>query len=193
MAQAVGDNASRLEAMVAERTEKLERLAQIDPLTGILNRRGFGDAFRREQARPEMSSSLLLVDLDAFKQVNDRFGHQGGDDVILAVVARMTALLGAGDVCARWGGDEFALLVAAGDVQALSEVAERIVSAVASAPIALQKERSVSVTVSVGGCVLTAGESLSSATMRADAELYRAKRAGRNRASIAQERKRLSA
>jgi diguanylate cyclase (GGDEF)-like protein len=171
--------------MVAERTEKLERLASIDPLTGILNRRGFGDAFRRDQTQAKGCSSLLLVDLDSFKQINDRFGHQGGDNVILAVVDRMAAILGAQDVCARWGGDEFALLIAVNDMKALGGVAERIVAAVAAAPVPLQGGRSVTVTVSIGGCVLTAGESLSSATMRADAELYGAKRAGRNRARIA--------
>ncbi|MBN9440199.1 diguanylate cyclase [Bosea sp. (in: a-proteobacteria)] len=184
MAQAVGDNTGRLEAMVRERTEQLERLAQYDPLTSILNRRGFDHAFAREQNRARREGKpcgLLIVDLDRFKRVNDEHGHQGGDAVLVACVQRMSSVLRNYDACARWGGDEFILLISGCDVPALSAIAAKLGANLRDAPVPLGDGRMVAVTASIGAVLVGQDESLSDAAARADAALYEAKRNGRDR------------
>lgn len=184
MAQAVGDNTGRLEAMVRERTEQLERLAQYDPLTSILNRRGFDHAFAREQNRARREGKpcgLLIVDLDRFKRVNDEHGHQGGDAVLVACVQRMSSVLRNYDACARWGGDEFILLISGCDVPALSAIAAKLGANLRDAPVPFADGRMVAVTASIGAVLVGQDESLSDAAARADAALYEAKRNGRDR------------
>lgn len=183
MAQAVGDNTGRLEAMVRERTEQLERLAQYDPLTSILNRRGFDHAFAREQNRAQREGKpcgLLIVDLDRFKRVNDEHGHQGGDAVLVACVQRMSSVLRNYDACARWGGDEFILLISGCDVPALSAIAAKLGANLRDAPVPLADGRMVAVTASIGAVLVGQDERLSDAAARADAALYEAKRNGRD-------------
>ncbi|ODT51649.1 MAG: diguanylate cyclase [Methylobacterium sp. SCN 67-24] len=184
MAQAVGDNTGRLEAMVRERTDQLERLAQYDPLTSIQNRRGFDHAFAREQNRARREGKpcgLLIVDLDRFKRVNDEHGHQGGDAVLVACVQRMSSVLRNYDACARWGGDEFILLISGCDVPALSAIAAKLGANLRDAPVPLADGRMVTVTASIGAVLVGQDESLSDAAARADAALYEAKRNGRDR------------
>ncbi|HEV7336628.1 MAG TPA: GGDEF domain-containing protein [Bosea sp. (in: a-proteobacteria)] len=183
MAQAVGDNTGRLEAMVRERTEQLERLAQYDPLTSILNRRGFDHAFAREQNRARREGKpcgLMIVDLDRFKRVNDEYGHRGGDEVLVACVQRMSSVLRNYDACARWGGDEFILLISGCDAAALSAIAAKLGANLRDAPVPLADGRMVAVTASIGAVLVGEDESLSDATARADAALYEAKRNGRD-------------
>ena len=183
MAQAVGDNTGRLEAMVRERTEQLERLAQYDPLTSILNRRGFDHAFAREQNRARREGKpcgLMIVDLDRFKRVNDEYGHRGGDEVLVACVQRTSSVLRNYDACARWGGDEFILLISGCDAAALSAIAAKLGANLRDAPVPLADGRTVAVTASIGAVLVGEDESLSDATARADAALYEAKRNGRD-------------
>jgi diguanylate cyclase (GGDEF)-like protein len=183
MARAVGDNTNRLEIMVRERTETLEHLAHHDPLTSILNRRGFEEAFTQEQNRALRAgrhSALALVDLDDFKTINDSHGHQAGDLVIVEVVRRMSEVLRNYDTCARWGGDEFILLLAETDLAALSAIAAKLVAEIRSKPVRLDETREITVTVSIGACLVNPLESLSSAAAHADAALYAAKHGGRD-------------
>ncbi|AMJ61212.1 sensor domain-containing diguanylate cyclase [Bosea sp. PAMC 26642] len=183
MAQAVGDNTSRLEEAVRERTENLERLAHLDPLSGIFNRRGFEQAFASEQNRARRNgrqTGLLLIDLDEFKPVNDAHGHQAGDAVIVEIVQRITRILRNYDICARWGGDEFIVLLSDTSFAALSTVAAKMVAAVNATPIVLADGQAVAMTVSVGACLLAADESLTSGASRADMALYVAKQSGRD-------------
>lgn len=187
MARAVADNTDRLEAMVRERTETLERLAHADPLTGVLNRRGFEDAFAREQnraGRAGRQSGLALVDLDLFKSINDEHGHQAGDKAILEIVGRLSAVLRSYDICARWGGDEFFLLIAECDLGSLSSVASKLVSVVAREPVRLADGTEIAMTVSVGACLVSPSQSFQAAAAQADAALYAAKHNGRGSFAI---------
>ncbi|WP_244546310.1 diguanylate cyclase [Bosea sp. OK403] len=187
MARAVADNTDRLEATVRERTETLERLAHADPLTGVLNRRGFEDAFAREQnraGRAGRQSGLALVDLDLFKSINDEHGHQAGDKAILEIVGRLSAVLRSYDICARWGGDEFFLLIAECDLGSLSSVASKLVSVVAREPVRLADGTEIAMTVSVGACLVPSGQSFQAAAAQADAALYAAKHNGRGTFAI---------
>lgn len=169
------------------RQQELEQQAATDPLTGIANRRAFLQRLGtdRQQARPAASPlSLILFDLDNFKQVNDRFGHQAGDQILRVVVSLVREHLREdSDLFARIGGEEFAILVPSGRSQAL-EIAERLRRAVDRAP-ALSLEAGFKVTASFGVADLDPAKpgqaAAAEALDRADAALYRAKDLGRNR------------
>lgn len=164
--------------------ETLSNLARTDPLTGLVNRRGFDEALAREHARSRRGAgpmALLLVDIDHFKRVNDRYGHLAGDDLLAATASTLISHVRAGDVLGRFGGEEFvALLPGAGQEQACW-IAERLRERVrASAIPSLGAEATV--TVSIGVAALGRdGNELFELLAAADAALYRAKQAGRDR------------
>jgi len=183
MAAQVSGNTARLEAAVAERTAELKALAYRDQLTGIANRRGFIEAFERirEDAGREARLGLMLIDIDAFKTVNDTLGHQAGDALVAELARRLTGMARMADACGRWGGDEFILLVS--DIKAgeLRPLAEAVRLALSSKPVTLG-DRTVSITVSIGASEIAEGDTLEAAVDMADAALYRAKAEGRDRA-----------
>lgn len=164
---------------------QLDDLASRDELTGLLNRRAFyGQARASLQQRPAWAASeLLILDVDHFKSVNDRWGHAGGDAVLRALAALLRGQLRSGDLLARAGGEEFwILLPRAGSAEA-ADVAERLRAAVADHTIALAED-STRVTISIGHAGLRAEDrdgNLESVLLRADRALYAAKAAGRNR------------
>ncbi|KIZ32992.1 MULTISPECIES: sensor domain-containing diguanylate cyclase [Rhodopseudomonas] len=184
MARAVQDHTRGLEDLVNERTEKLRRLANIDLLTEIPNRRGFTQMFEQAMSASPLASKspgLLLIDLDQFKDVNDRFGHLAGDRLLCETARRLERLLSGNDSCARWGGDEFVALVEDCDRDGLRRLCERMVAAMNAAPIRFDDGQDIALTVSIGACQAEAGGSIDTAIAEADAALYAAKRAGRNR------------
>lgn len=166
---------------------ELDIAARHDPLTGLLNRRGL-DRVLEEAGESGEALGLLLLDLDGFKLVNDRHGHQAGDDLLKQVAMRLKGVVRPGDVVARLGGDEFALVIRGiEDAVALSEVADRAVSVV-MAPFMLMGQF-VSVGASVGVSVKSEGDSghwtAEVLTRAADQALYGAKRAGKGRSMVA--------
>ena len=174
--------------LAKDRTVRFYKLAATtDPLTGVLNRRGFFEATGEvmESNRAGMVPvSLLAFDLDRFKSINDRFGHDGGDAVLemFAEVVRKT--MRASDVIGRLGGEEFVAMVS-GTLAEAAVAAERVRSAFAAAEIVLEGQR-IPATVSIGiacGSPLAAVETL---ITRADVALYRAKANGRNRIEMDQ-------
>ncbi|HEY6101244.1 MAG TPA: diguanylate cyclase [Anaeromyxobacter sp.] len=164
--------------------EELARLARKDPLTGLPNRRALEEELARAAARALRAGTPLsaaVLDVDHFKQVNDRHGHAAGDAVLAAVAARAAAALRAGDLLARIGGEEFAVLLPGAELARAAEAAERIRAAVAAEPLAAGG-LALPVTVSLGCAALLPGEGDGSALLaRADAKLYEAKRTGRNK------------
>lgn len=178
MAAAVDENTRLLEARVRERTRELEELAFRDGQTGILNRRGFVSA--HAEAASFANHGLMLIDIDHFKLINDRYGHSAGDVVVIDVARRISGVLGAGGSCARWGGDEFIVLLPEATAEQVRAAAARVISAIGGAPVALDDGTVIPVTVSVGACLAEAGDSLDVATEIADAALYMAKAQGRN-------------
>lgn len=184
MSAAVLDQKKTLERMVEERTEQLERLANLDPLTDVLNRRGFEQAVESERSwagRNGTDLGLLLVDLDALKEVNDSRGHQAGDRVLMEVARRITRSMRRQDICGRWGGDEFVVLVSECDEFALSRFAERLLLAIRRTPIEFDDGTSGTVTVSIGACMVDTARGIDISAAKADAALYTAKTGGRNR------------
>lgn len=183
MAAQVSGNTARLEKAVSERTAELKALAYRDQLTGIANRRGFIEAFERirEDAGKNARLGLMLIDIDAFKTVNDTIGHQAGDELVAEVARRLTGMSRAADACGRWGGDEFILLVSDIEPGELKPLADAVRLALSTRPVNLG-EREVTITVSVGASEIAEGDTLEAAVDLADAALYRAKSEGRDRA-----------
>jgi diguanylate cyclase (GGDEF)-like protein len=176
-------NAEARAAAAEARAAELERLAFTDPLTGLLNRRRLIELAERELARSRRygrALSLLMLDIDRFKLVNDRLGHEAGDAALCQVARTCSAMLRAGDLLARWGGEEFVTVLPETDAAGARRLAERLRAAVDGQP-ARQGSRAIPMTVSIGIAEL-AGEDDGIATLvaRADEALYAAKRAGRN-------------
>jgi diguanylate cyclase (GGDEF)-like protein len=143
---------------------------------------GRADAGGRSEAGDRAGAlAVLMLDIDHFKSVNDRFGHAVGDAVLRAVAGRCRAVLKAGDLPARLGGEEFAVLLTGVGRDEAAAAAERLRAAVAASPVQVEDD-SVEVRISIGGTVLRPGDTTVDALLqRADAALYRAKRTGRNR------------
>lgn len=163
-------------------SQELNLLASTDGLTGVLNRRAFhrkaGDHF----AAPAPGTWLLVLDLDHFKQINDRFGHAAGDRVLAGFAETVRGMLRAGDLIGRTGGEEFCILLTqAGERDALA-LAERIRAGVeAMALPAEDGQPPIRVTVSIGIAPLLPGASFDHTAGEADKALYVAKNGGRNR------------
>ena len=159
-----------------EDDRKMLHLATVDSLTGMLNRYAF---FERAQALRGTHISLLMLDLDYFKCINDRYGHAKGDEALCQFARAVQAVLAGRGVLGRLGGEEFALALTVPFDEALA-VAEALRAAVSAAPLATSAG-SHTVTVSIGVAVLQAGEELAAGLARADHALYEAKHGGRNR------------
>lgn len=162
----------RLTERVRAQAARLERLAFLDELTGLPNRRGWDAALETGIAVADRRGEplcLAQIDVDEFKRVNDVGGHEAGDRLLAALATTWHALLRPGDVLARTGGDEFALLLPACDLTEGREVAERLRAACEGA------------TCSIGLACRGAGEDPTALARRADALLYEAKRLGRDR------------
>jgi diguanylate cyclase (GGDEF)-like protein len=166
----------------------MQRMAERDALTGLANRRRFRAAGEREQRRSRRFGhplAALMLDLDHFKQVNDRYGHGAGDDVLGEVARRIQATVREIDLAARYGGEEFAVLLPETSLDTAREVAERIRLAVMNAP-AVTRQGPVAVTLSAGVAVLDRrGGDFDALLEAADAALYQAKTAGRNQVAVA--------
>jgi diguanylate cyclase (GGDEF)-like protein len=172
---------------IERKSRALERLAMVDPLTECLNRRAFARAAGPLFARALLDGepmSVLVADIDRFKSINDRFGHAVGDEVIRALGAALTGLARPGDLAARWGGEEFVLLLPGCDADAAESTAERIRAAVASqySDALGARHPGLRFTVSIG--VASVGASTGTLEVLieyGDIALYHAKRAGRDR------------
>jgi diguanylate cyclase (GGDEF)-like protein len=168
--------------------QRLREQAMTDALTGVTNRRSFYEAINSELARVlrfDSSASLLMLDLDHFKQVNDRFGHAGGDEVLRHFCHLAQQRLRSSDLLGRLGGEEFAILLPGTDLAGAARFAEELCSLVAATPGRCGKQI-IPFTVSIGVTSLRPGdENCDASFARADQALYRAKEHGRNRVEVA--------
>ena len=159
--------------------ERLEHQATHDGLTGLPNRKLFhdrvGDALLR--ARPGQVA-VLFIDLDNFKIINDSFGHDSGDEVMVAVAQRLQSCSGAGDLAARIGGDEFALLVEGVSAEQVTALADRVTTALSATPVQFSR-RELTIRASIGIALAGPGETTESLLRNADLAMYAAKLAGR--------------
>lgn len=166
--------------------QELKVLADTDPLTGAMNRRRFFEEAERLHADSQKSATpiaFLMLDIDHFKVINDRYGHGVGDLVLTEFTERCRDILHVGDCFGRMGGEEFAVVLRMADRDAVCDIAERIRHGVGARPFAVG-DTLLRVSVSAGGSICGAGESVGSALSRADGALYDAKKAGRDRVFI---------
>ena len=185
------DHSHEMEAQVRARTEQLEaanaelhRQARSDPLTGVLNRRGLDTQFDFALALAQRSGrplSLISIDVDHFKRVNDTYGHAQGDEVLKGLARTLQESLRSSDLVARLGGEEFVALLPDTDLTGAMNVAEELRLTIADQ----QHEVVGRISVSLGVSMLHPGEKTATALLeRADAALYDAKRQGRNRVCV---------
>ena len=173
-------SSQRTERDLRESRRRLRILANIDMLTQVPNRRRFEElAHRALQADAPGSAALLLVDIDHFKQINDKLGHAAGDRALKLVSSCTLELLRSHDVAGRHGGDEFVLLLRRSSTQDAMQVAERLVSHLQTKAHAHALPR---LSLSFGIVQMRPGESIDDTLQRADLALYEAKRLGRSRA-----------
>ncbi|HEM46819.1 MAG TPA: GGDEF domain-containing protein [Alphaproteobacteria bacterium] len=188
------DRYKRLQQQLVTALESLENKIHVldcptDPLTGVCARQGMTRRLREEQNRSERLGqrvSLVMLDLDHFKRINDTYGHQAGDRVLRAAAQRVLRALRPYDRMYRYGGEEFLLCLSDTDTQRAAEVAERLREALARRPIRLGDGRALDVRGSFGVTELHPGESVEQAIRRADQALYAAKAGGRNQVRVAE-------
>ncbi len=166
--------------------QELEQMALADGLTGVANRRcftiRFGQILSQYRREPE-PVAFLLMDIDRFKSVNDRFGHLTGDRVLKMLAQVIQGRIRSSDILCRWGGEEFLVVLRKADMEAAQGVAEEIRQAVESSR--LPDEDALAITISIGVAALQVDDDERTVVVRADEALYRAKAEGRNRVVIA--------
>jgi diguanylate cyclase (GGDEF)-like protein len=175
---------ARATALAHEMTLELRQLATTDFLTGLANRREFmakvGDELARLQRAPGLRAAVLMLDLDHFKNVNDRHGHAAGDAVLQHFALRVSAELRKNDVAGRVGGEEFAILLPGADLVSAQALAERLRTRLREGALNWQGH-TITVTVSIGMAALDERDQTADAVLvRADQALYHAKAAGRD-------------
>jgi len=191
------DDAARLVPLVARElggpmrmaslVEESQRQASTDLLTGLMNRRAFLTTIHAEVQRSRrhgLSISVLLLDIDHFKMINDRFGHAAGDQVLAGVGKTLRRVERTTDFAARWGGEEFVIVLTQCDLENGRIAAERTRAAVEDLTIMDGQGTQIPVTASVGLACLTVDETVDNLMNRADRAMYAAKYGGRNRVGV---------
>jgi hemerythrin len=194
--RALGELNETLEKKIQERTsalsranEKLKELASTDSLTGVLNRRAFIESAKSVfdlADRYQRPLSMLMIDVDHFKRVNDNFGHQAGDIVLLRLCELIQKKLRGLDIIGRVGGEEFAVILPETGLEQTAQITERLLQSVREENIEIEQAATVSVTISIGvATVPPLVPDVDSAMMEADRALYQAKSSGRDRSCTA--------
>jgi two-component system, cell cycle response regulator len=186
----VGRRMVELQARLIEARDAVSHLATHDPLTGILNRRAFAEAIHREmnrEERREQGMALAVLDVDDFKSINDRFGHQAGDEILCGIVTRLSGNLRSYDMLGRLGGDEFVVLANDVGYDEARALFERVRAVVAESPIPT-RAGPIPATVTSGVALWRPGQSDDDLYAAADAALYQAKAEGRNRVTVSPDR-----
>lgn len=168
---------------IVETQKRLSKLAMTDSMTGLYNRRHIMDVIDYEAVRQKRSSaplSLIIADIDHFKSINDRYGHETGDAVLIAVSQLIRKSIREQDSASRWGGEEFLLVLPDTDLDQAILIAQRIREMVAASPISVDRQ-TIFTSMTLGVSAYQSGETASKAIARADVLLYEGKKAGRNR------------
>ncbi len=175
---AAGDRAERL-----RRAEAFyQTLSEHDPLTGLFNERAFRNRYERATERALRTGqplSLLLIDVDHLKKINDLHGHGAGNEALLHIGNALRVAKRADDAAARWGGDEFAILLVGGDASAARRVSNNVLARVRAAAIPVDRAE-IPVTVTIGACTATRMKENDDLFAAADRALYDGKHAGRD-------------
>ena len=176
----------KMEKELERSYQKVQRLTRVDDVTGLYNRRYFYENLERVcsiyDRRPEgsVTFSLIVIDVDSMKYINDEFGQPKGDDVLRHVATAMLGCTRKSDICFRTGGDEFAVLLPDCDKTAAVAIAKNISSRVYGEPVPVGESKFEKVTISAGVATYSKGSDMSEIISAADRKLYKAKRNGKN-------------
>ena len=176
-----------IEEQLAVKTSELEQLAYYDMLTGLYNRRSILEKLNewlRHVRRYKGALSVVMLDIDYFKQVNDLHGHRVGDSVLADLADFMRRSVRQTDLVGRYGGEEFLIILPRTDATGAATMARRICEALRGAPLQDAEGGALTVTASLGAAECCEGDDEDSLISRADAALYRAKEAGRDRVEV---------
>lgn len=172
-----------INGLLDTRSQQLEEMARTDPLTGVFNRQGIEEAIKvglTEWRLNRKPLSIIMLDVDFFKEINDSHGHSVGDRVLAGLSELMQKNIRQDELLARWGGEEFVLVCRNAPLKQAGKLAEKLRSLVEGNRF----ENNIKVTVSVGVATLADGETLDQLFVRADKALYQAKHAGRNQIAL---------
>ena len=164
-----------------EQKNEIAERARRDPLTGLFNRRAFFEQADKLEAQGA-AFSILMIDIDHFKSINDNHGHLGGDRVLVHAARLIQSVFRTDDIACRFGGEEFCVLLRECNLAQGLQLAQELVSRLAAEPLDVSDGPRVTVTTSVGVCARVPGQTLLKTLQNADAALYSAKHQGRNRA-----------
>jgi diguanylate cyclase (GGDEF)-like protein len=178
---------SSLKTRLSEMDRSLDLSTRVDPMTGLANRRDIMEKMERELSRSERHQrtfSVMLVDLDNFKQLNEKYGYNDGDDVLVEVARVLMSCVRNEDVCARWGGEEFLFLLTETNIEGALTLSRKILDAISMTEFKANRP-GIRITASLGLCEYQAGLSIYECVSRADQALRQAKLGGKNRFVVA--------
>lgn len=176
-----------LKIQLSEMDRSLDLATRVDPMTGLANRRDIMEKMERELSRSERygrTFSLMLLDLDNFKQLNAKYGYNDGDDVLVEVARVLMSCVRNEDVCARWGGEEFLFLLTETAIEGTTILARKILESISMTEFKANRP-GIRITASIGVCEYQVGQSIYECVSRADKALRQAKQAGKNRIMVA--------
>lgn len=177
-----------LKTQLSEMDRSLDLATRIDPMTGLANRRDIMEKMERELSRSERHQrtfSVMLVDLDNFGKLNEKYGYNDGDDVLVEVSRVLMGCVRNEDVCARWGGEEFLFLLTETNTEGALTLARKILDSICMTEFKANRP-GIRITASIGLCEYQAGQTLYECVSRADQALREAKRRGKNRFEVAE-------
>ncbi len=172
-----------LKTQLSEMDRSLDLATRIDPMTGLANRRDIMEKMERELSRSERHQrtfSVMLLDLDNFKQLNNKYGYNDGDDVLVEVARVLMSCVRNEDVCARWGGEAFLFLLTETNLEGATTLARKILDSISMTEFKVNRP-GIRITASIGLCDYQAGHTIHDCIGRADQALQSAKQGGKNR------------
>lgn len=176
-----------LKTQLSEMDRSLELATRVDPMTGLANRRDIMEKMERELSRSERHGrtfSIMLVDLDDFNKVNEKYGFNDGDDVLVEVSRVLMGCARSEDVCARWGGEVFLFLLPETNVEGALILARKVLDSISMTEFKVNRP-GIRITASIGLCEFKAGETIHDCIARTDQALSHAKQGGKDRFAVA--------
>lgn len=176
-----------LKTQLSEMDRSLELTTRVDPMTGLANRRDIMEKMERELSRSERHGrtfSIMLVDLDDFRQVNEKYGFNGGDDVLVEVSRVLMGCARSEDVCARWGGEEFLFLLPETNIEGALTLARKVLDSISMTEFKVNRP-GIRITASIGLCEYKSGQTIHDCIARTDRALSHAKHGGKDRFVVA--------
>jgi diguanylate cyclase (GGDEF)-like protein len=186
--EAVEHENSRLKTQLVEMNRSLDLASRIDPMTGLANRRDVMEKIEQEHSRAfrhQRTFSLILVDVDDFKQINEKYGVNVGDDVLVEIACVLRECVRSEDICSRWGGEEFLFLLPETAIEGALSVTQKINTTVAMTEFKVNRP-GIRTSVSLGVCNYQPGQSVIDCINRVEHALLQAKQRGKNQYVVAE-------